>query len=241
MPDWTDPTAYRFTAELSAAQWAWEFLRRNPRYGAEWAEFITTWRALETTYGRPAERDVAAWQGDPRAWVPAAQCRDSDCQVDADKVLIECAMGAHWGFYKFPPDPADDDPVGGGRLVWREQSVDVQLIEEDPVVIQNWHDKVLIQFDLSLSLAEQLVAAKRHLQMEQRRRIRSGRLLAPTIAAHREHLCHELRLLDALRAEAKTGQIVQRLYGGEEVDFTRDMELALKLRDRDYRRLLLLA
>jgi hypothetical protein len=241
MPDWTDATAYRFTSELSAAQWAWEFLRRNPRYGAEWAEFISTWRALEDAYGRPAERDVAAWQRDPRAWVPAAQCRDSDCRVDADKVLIECAMGARWGFYKFPPDPGDDDPVGGGRLVWREQHVDVRLIEDDLVDTPTKDGKALIQFDLSLPLAEQLEAAKRRLQIEQRRRIRAGWILAPTLAAHREHLRRELRLLDALAAEVEDGQIRQRLCQDVKEVFTRDLDQALELRDRDYRRLLLLA
>jgi hypothetical protein len=240
MPDWTDPKAYRFTADLSADQWAWEFLRRSPGYRSEWLAFITTWRALEATYGRPAERDVAAWQRDPRAWVPALECRDSDCRVDGDKVLIECAMGARWGFYKFPPDPGDEDPVGGGRLVWREQQLSVPLLEEDPGCARAPDDKALVCFDLSLPLAGQLDVAKRRLQVEQRRRIRSGRILTPRLATHRGHLCHKLRLLDALEAEVDPGLIRQRLYRGVDRDFTRERDQAVALRDRDYRRLLLL-
>ena len=238
MPDWTDPTAYRFTADLSAAQWAWEFLRRNPRYRAEWFDFIMTWRELEATYGRPSERDIAAWQRDPRAWVPAAQCRNSDCRVDGDKVLIECAMGARWGFYKFPPDPDDDDPVGGGRLVWRELSVDVQLLEETADVKIS-HDQVMLCFDLSLPLAQQLEVAKRRLQMAQRRRIQAGRILAPRLAAHCAHLCRELRLLDALEVGAEEPRIQRQLYVESEGDYAREWAHALELRDRHYRRLLL--
>ncbi|MGD8587439.1 MAG: hypothetical protein PVG22_01270 [Chromatiales bacterium] len=240
MPDWTDPTAYSFTADLSADQWAWEFLRRCPRYRSAWLDFITTWRALEATYGRPAERDVAAWQRDPRAWVPAVECRDSDCRVDGDKVLIECAMGARWGFYKFPPDPGDDDPVGGGRLVWREQPVSVRLLEEEPAAIRPSVEEALVCFDLSLPLAGQLEAAKRCLQMEQRRRIRSGRVLAPRLAGHREQLCRQLRLLDALEAEVNPELIRQRLYAGVDGDYIHERDQAIELRDRDYRRLLLL-
>jgi len=116
MLNWHTPQDYHFTDALNAAQWAWEFLRRNPGYRHAWREFHATWQALEATYGKPAQRDIAAWKRDPRAWVPAAECSESDCRVDGEKVLIECAMGARWGFYKFPPDPADDDPVGGGKL-----------------------------------------------------------------------------------------------------------------------------
>jgi hypothetical protein len=238
MPDWTDPHAYRFTAELSAAQWAWEFLRRNPRYRAEWAAFITTWRDLEAAYGKPGERDVKVWQQDPRAWVPAAACRDSDCRVDGDKVLIECAMGARWGFYKFPPDPGDDDPVGGGRLVWREQTVDVDLLNESPGAGPAPDHQALVRFDLGLPLAQQLAAAKRRLQMEQRRRIRAGRILAPKLDAQREHLCRKIRLLDAQEAGAEAGEIRQRLFTGKEVDFTDELAQAMALREQDYRQLL---
>ena len=61
MPDWLNPQDYAFTQTLTAGQWAWEFLRRNPEYRAQWQAFITTWRALESVYGKPAQRDINAW------------------------------------------------------------------------------------------------------------------------------------------------------------------------------------
>jgi hypothetical protein len=91
--DWHDPEKYAFTQNLSSAQWAWEFLRRNRDYRQEWAAFNEVWQVLEAAYGRPPDRDFCAWKRDPRAWVKAADCPGSDCCVDQEKVLIECATG----------------------------------------------------------------------------------------------------------------------------------------------------
>jgi hypothetical protein len=159
--------------------------------------------------------------------------------VDGDKVLIECAMGARWGFYKFPPDPKDADPVGEGRLAWREVQARVSLPEEDPVCTVASGSHALVCFDLTLPLPDQLESAKRRLQMAQRERIRSGQILAPRIAAHHEHLCRKLRLLDALEAGVEEWEIIQRLFAGMDASFHADSVAAIALRERDYRHLLL--
>ncbi len=205
MPDWRNPHDYAFTRHLTAAQWAWEFLRRNPDYRREWAEFIATWRNLEAAYGKPAQRDIAAWKRDPRAWVPAGECPDSDCRIDGDRVLIECALGARWGFYKFPPDPADDDPVGGDRLVWREVPLDIPLLGPGETTPPEPRRAALV-FDLELPLAPQLEQAKRRLQIERRRRVAGGEVTAPRIGDHAETLSLRLRLLDAAAAGASPAE-----------------------------------
>jgi hypothetical protein len=159
--------------------------------------------------------------------------------VDGEKVLIECALGARWGFYKFPPDPADDDPVGGGRLNWRD-------FELEPV----WTDAELsscesqyasLRFDLSLPLPAQLASAKRLLQIEQRRRIKLGLVRTPKISVHAARLCRMLRLLDALEAKAGEEQIQKLIYPHKAQIDSDEADEASRLRDRDYRRLLLLA
>lgn len=201
--DWHKPEEYAFTHNLSSAQWAWEFLRRNRDYWQEWAAFKEVWRALEAAYGRPPNRDFCAWKADPRAWVKAADCPDSDCRVDQDKVLIECAMGARWGFYKFPPDPADDDPVGAGHLAWREIAQGIPLVSEgDSEWLGEDDARVALGFDLALPLREQLERAKRTLQVMQRQRQRSGRVVAKSLETRRESFCLMLQLLDAESADA---------------------------------------
>ena len=157
-------------------------------------------------------------------------------------MLIECALGAEWGFYKFPPDPADDDPVGGGRLVWREVTWETGLLEPGqvcPVSAQT----AAVAFDLGLPLAPQLAQAKRLLQIEQRRRIERELIAAPRIEAHAQRLCRLLRLLDAAEAGADAGSMALAMDSdpaGSEAALVELLEQACSLRDGGYRRLLLL-
>jgi hypothetical protein len=199
MRDWRDPAAHGFTEALAATQWAWEFLHRNRDYRREWAAFIAVWRKLEAAYGAPPHRDFTAWRQDPRAWVYASDCPEGDCRVDHGRVLIECAMGARWGFHKFPPDPGDDDPVGRGRLTWRDPAgaepieigpADYAWLGADPA-------RIALGFDLSLPLQEQIERAKRHLQIAQRQRVRDGRVRLPIVADLRPQWTRLLRPLDA--------------------------------------------
>ncbi len=237
MLDWRDADAYRFAAELDAGGWAWEFLRRNPDYQQEWQAFITTWRALEAEYGRAPNRDFCAWKLDPRAWLAAAECEEGDCRIDGDKVLIECALGARWGFYKFPPDPAADAVVQQERLAWRavELPTHLQSADERPDSGQ-----VALVFDLQLPLAAQLEQAKRLLQIEQRRQIKKASLLPPRIAAHGPRLTRMLQLLDGAQAGAEPSRMVQVLGFDSVEALDHALEEAKQLRDGGYRRLLLL-
>ena len=195
-PDWKDPLAYAFCERLTSAQWAWEFLRRNPDYQREWREFHDIWAALEAAYGKPPNRDFCAWKNDPRAWVPASECVDGDCRIDQDKVLIECALGARWGFHKFPPDPRDDDPVGEGRLSWRPLSEEpLPELTGGPVFLEP--EQMALVFDLSLPLRVQLDQARRQLQLEAGRRRREQGLRPRRVRLLREHWVMLLRVLDA--------------------------------------------
>lgn len=231
--DWSRPQDYRFTRDLDGARWAWEFLRRNPDYQSEWRGFDAVWQALEADYGRPPNRDFAAWRLDPRAWVPAADCPDGDCRVDRDKVLIECALGARWGFYKFPPAPHDNDPVGGGRLMWRAVEERVELLgERDTAWLGGDPARVAIGFDLALPLRDQVERAKRLLQVLQRRRVRAGEFRPQSIKAQAGSLTAMLRLLDAEAAGSGEAGYVQ-----VDANWRALLDEAHALRDGGYRRL----
>ena len=196
--DWRDAQAYDFGLSLSPAQWAWEFLRRNRDYQREWEAFMAVWNALEAAYGRPPNRDFCAWTRDRRSWVPASECPDGECRVDGDKVLIECALGARWGFIKFPPGPGDDDPVGGGRLAWRERPRSTVLVDASAAAwLGQRPDRVALGFDLALPLREQVERAKRKLQMLQRERMRSGDVALRNVRALAPGWIEALRWLDA--------------------------------------------
>lgn len=210
--DWRNEAAYRGLMEYDGAAWAWEFLRRNPGYQAEWAEFDLIWQALEARYGRPPDRDFCAWKNDPRAWIRASDESSGECRVDHDKVLIECALGARWGFYKFPPDPLDADAAHETRIAWREPPAENRLLE-DGCVVPGALDQAAIRFDLDLPLKPQLEQARRELAIEQRRRQRERGLVMRTISNLRDELIRELRVLDAEAAGELSVALAQ--LGGE--------------------------
>ena len=244
MPDWRHAEDYAFTADLTRHQWAWEFLRRNPDYRRRWAAFAATWRDLEAAYGSPPNRDFPAWRQDPRAWVRASECPEGECRVDQDKVLIECALGARFGFHKFPPDPADDDPVGAGRLTWRETPPDAvrDLGQGDLAGLGAGFGSdpslVALAFDLSRPLQGQVEQAKRYLQIVQRRRVREGAVTLRTVGGLRGQWTSALRLLDA-EAEGAKGDAVASICGAPRVEALRAE--ARCLRDGGYLEILSLS
>lgn len=238
-PNWRDARAYAFCDSLSREAWAWQFLRRNPDYRHEWKIFRSTWRALEADYGAPPDRDFQAWQRDPRAYVTVGLDEAAgDCRVDEDRVLIECALGARWGFYKFPLDPDTERPVIGEQLTWREVPQDVIVVHaEDDAYLSDDPARIALGFDLDLPLRDQLERAKRHLLATQRGRVRDGRVHMRSIIALAGDWRRYLRCLDGLAAGADPGEL------GEVLDRTAaeievDSREARRLRDGGYREIL---
>jgi len=239
VPDWSDAGAYAFTRRLTLAQWVWEFLRRNDAYRRDWSGFQARWAALEATYGRPPERDFSAWRQDPRAWVAAGD-DEGECRVDQDKVLIECWMGARWGFYKFPLDPATRNPVTPEQLTWREQERPVRAASPSEL----WGDatspaQVALSFELDLPLRPQMERAQRFLASRQRRLLRDGRLRMRTRSHLAARWCLMLRYLDARHAGVDRARIETALNpGGGVEDFERLCEEACHLAGGGHRELL---
>lgn len=185
-----DPYAY--CASLTPDQWAWEFLRRNPAYQADHRRFMAIWHALEAEYGAPPRRDFARWKLDPRAYGPLPgdtaphAPEDELCTIDDDRVLLECWMGAKWGFYKFPLDPACRAPAPE-MLSWRPAPA---ARDSDAAT------RLDISFDLSLPLPPQLEAARIRLVGHAAALRRRGIAAPMTVGNQRTHWTHMLRILD---------------------------------------------
>jgi hypothetical protein len=183
-------------AGLTRDQWAWEFLRRNRDYQADYRRFMEIWRALEADYGAPPNRDFQRWKQDPRAYGPLPgnealqETRGERCTVDDERVLLECWMGGKWGFYKFPLDPERVEP-GPDELSWRPPP-QVAPVEDA--------FRIDISFDLSLPLPPQLEAAKFRLAGRAAELRRQGMAAPKTVANQRERWTRMIELLDAADA-----------------------------------------
>ena len=185
---------YAYCAILTRDQWAWEFLRRNPGYRSDYRRFIALWRGLEADYGTPPARDFTRWKQDPRAYGPLpgesdlAAPRGELCVGEDDRVLLECWMGAKWGFYKFPLDPERSTPPGPDELSWRPPPQPAPPIDEAY--------RLDFSFDLSLPLPPQLEAAKFRLVSRATELRRQGLTVPMTVATQRARWTRMLQRLD---------------------------------------------
>ncbi len=187
------------SATLSRDQWGWEFLRRNPQYQADYQQFITIWLALETDYGAPPNRDFQRWKRDARAYgpLPGASVGDQPgaaagdlCVGEDERVLLECWMGAKWGFNKFPLDPHRIQPPSPEELGWRTLPVRPARDTEETYRLD-------IAFDLSLPLPPQLDAAKFRLASRVAELRRAGHAAPHNATNQRDYWTQLIGALDA--------------------------------------------
>ncbi len=207
--------AYAHCATLTRDQWAWEFLRRNPDYRRDYQAFLAIWHALEADYGAPPNRDFSKWKQDPRAYGPlpgAAELAAPGgelCTVDDDRVLLECWMGAKWGFHKFPLDPERIAPASD-ELSWRPPPQPAAPIDAPY--------RLDLAFDLSLPLPPQLEAAKFRLVSRAAELRRQGLAAPKSVANQRVRWIAMLRLLDGAAApDTDTAELLgeaRALVGG---------------------------
>jgi hypothetical protein len=226
---------------LGREQWAWEFLRRNPDYQADYQRFIAIWRALEADYGAPPARDFLRWKADPRAYGPLPGESDGAldgatgelCTGDDERVFIECWLGAKWGFHKFPPDPRLDTP-GREALSFRPPPPAPPREAQDPYRLD-------FAFDLSLPLAPQLDSARLRLASRVAELRRAGLAAPRAVANECAHWQTLLRVLDADAAGVPTAQRIAAGLIEDEGHGARLRAQALAMTRAGYRDILRLA
>lgn len=121
LPDWTKPEAYPDHGE-NAAAWAWEFLRRNPEYQADYAHFIAVPDSILAEDGFTVKSQK--WQGSTYVpWAdmqfyhaPAGAAHAGETveayatRTGAEPVRLETWLLQEWGLVHLN-DPALDEPL----------------------------------------------------------------------------------------------------------------------------------
>ena len=240
--DWRSADDYTFCAALTRDQWAWEFLRRNPDYRADYGRFIDLWRALEAEYGAPPTRDFQRWKRDPRAYgpLPGAASESLDgatgelCVGEDERVLIECWIGAKWGFHKFPVDPARNTPPTPEELSWRPPPQAMPRPEGDLYRLD-------FAFDLAHPLPPQLEAARFRLVSRSAELRRAGLPAPYTVANQRERWTRWLRILDAHASAADRSEMQEYGLCGDGEDCVKALAAAQAMARKGYLDILNLA
>ena len=250
-PDWFNHEAYDFTKNLTCQQWAWEFLRRNEEYIQDYDWFIHLWEDLEIKYGRPPHRDFHHWKQDPLAYrciadFESRKTAPANCAKDDNSnwLLIECWMGAKWGFYKFPQNPLLDSLQLSEEIDWHPVAYELESNSSELTSVESDdHCHFNIRFDLSLPLKPQLEETRKLLASERHRRLRDKSLLLSTIGTLSPIWTRCLRILDAEQVEADDPTVIKQLYD-DTVDaatiFAKEQELARQLCKKKYRKILLI-
>jgi hypothetical protein len=242
-PDWTDKTQYPDPHNASALQWAWEFLRRNPEYQRLWSEVI------QSEY-KPSDLDDSlrkAGSLHPRLYTRRAAYADEPVAAQF-KFLAEPPPPPYATFREkfhiltYPPPPWENK----AKLYFDAQFIPAQAGPSTAGTGRvRWpvgQNEIVIWFNLSWPLSEQLRNAKKLLQAQA---AKHG-TRTPGLRRWEEKYRTYLRLLDAIAAGATPECIVSTLYDkidNSYPDFKAkrhmrdDRQAAERRRDKDFWRI----
>jgi hypothetical protein len=189
LPDWRDPTLYPDPKSTSRKQWAWEFLRRNETYQAEWIV-----------------KDASKYS-----------VHYSTVEQDTDyKNQCMFLLGCEWGLACVAPDPANDTPkplaflssVRIGAVTYE----DVQTYGQIPFSSNDW-PVVGVIFNLEASIRSQIDEAEKFLNATKARFEDEGKISPKEYRFPKGELLKTyLRCLDGKRVGVSVKEIAKVLF-----------------------------
>jgi hypothetical protein len=170
VPDWRNPEDYGFTDSLTLDQWAWQFLRRNPKYVEDWREILLTFLEFIRDHGTDEASRYFCQGG-------TTDHRGEDFCVCTVRLRDRFGKWGTAGYY----NPETDDPT---RLAFLQQLLprshpapaavyseeDIEKLGIDPrrVTVPLDFPEVVHVFDLSRPIKPQVESVGRTLQAQQR-------------------------------------------------------------------------
>jgi len=230
--DWKDPKAYPGGGRVSLRRWAWEFLRRNVYYQADWLAYTETCREIlpEWTPGTafaddPAEAARLAWllHQDERFWVcepartPGESLNEWGRRVRKGRTAsLDSWLGAKYGLKNFPNPFGDNHAVGtwpefkaAPRTVFVTQYWDG--FKEPAAISENKY--LAIGIDLSLPIEPQLRGAQAAAERQQAQLVKIGAIKAwPEKRNRNQEWPDLLRILDAKAAGATPAEMAAEFF-----------------------------
>ena len=233
LPDWEKDLEYPKQTEQSRLEWAWQFLRRNPKYQQLWTQLIQPhYQAAHLK----ASMDRADRDGPYR--IVSVRRR----QFRLEEMDYQLEPFQQFGISTIPPDPAEPKPKLRFSAEFirytRTPSMRSNFVYNLPIVLTG--DEVVVWFNLNRSIDQQLAKVKNLI-----RDLATGRQLEPFRFQPKTYQRY-LRLLDARAVGAKNSKIARTLFPhllNEYPDYDgnrqvrTDLRTAKRLRDRDFLRI----
>jgi len=195
-PNWREPRDYDSLNDMDLSQWAWEFLKRNPRY-------IKSWERLTSKLTEKQKREA------PCFWL---------CGKPVSPELLDASQwGLPYGYLN--PDPTIEYrnipfiPLGG--------KIHVELISGNPkgLTVLGLPDyetgDATFGFNFNQPIIPQIEAAKKELLKLQRESKEKGKEVRKTFKPRRDEWILLLRILDATAAGVKDKEIASVLFPDE--------------------------
>jgi hypothetical protein len=247
--DWRTGAEYPDPRHTGVSQWAWEFLRRNPNYKADWRRYADTCERLRAKYGSKIDgeptafaferEDVSACEYQPRRRVRESEAAWRRRVRNGSVMPLGHYYADKWGIdAAAPPDPSST----AFRAFWLSSKGKVRVIRYKPAVRARSQILLHLEYDLTRPLQPQFSAAQRYLTEKQKKLIAQGVLDTRALGRARRGMDYlrYLRVLDGLEEGANASAIAQALFPGEDAD-SRDRKMrktiveARRLRDSGYR------
>jgi hypothetical protein len=200
LPDWRKSSEYCFPGDFPDNRWAWEFLRRNPKYRQDWDAAV--FRHLSNTGEFEEVADLEAFLKAGGQIVGTGELWKDDPADPGFYLPVEEAE--KWRLHTGMLNPSTDEPT------WLSFDLDfgtVHFMRKGSTFNARGPAYPIVEFDLHLSLKPQLEAiveplerARKHLNIKSRR-----------AKHHRKLWPLYLRLLDADLDQRLPSQIANAL------------------------------
>lgn len=228
--NWTTPSEYPKWNSTSLLRFAWEFLRRNPEYQKDWADYIGICRGIIPHFDPHVELsadDYDTLENHP----DYARCDPPRLAGENERAWLDRVGGGawmplhswyakRWGLVHDFPDPFyayEKLPLGLSLTIGFKNSPGACVVTEHwegfkETRFLSTRTKLALAFDFSLPIKPQLDVAKRYLENHQRWLIKNGVVEAVPNKIPRKEWVTYLRLLDADAVNAKPKKMAELLY-----------------------------
>lgn len=259
MANWLNPDDYPFSSKrTSLREWAWEFLRRNPEYRQDYANFIARVSDLEKKFGQDWKQQDSARENIPPK-KPGESCKAwrFRCDVEGEKAQslpLEQWYAQKWGLRERMGDPdqgitdyiifitTSDFPrrieiLDHAHDLFQDQPIGEDSSGGEELFIRD--GLALIAFDLRIPVKKQITKAAKLLKAAKKR----DGVKVKSVHKAKDKWAIYLRVLDGLAAGIGNAEIAKTLGYAPVSHSTVTapmkgydwVKAATQIRDHDYR------